>query len=73
MKKQPLKTTSKKISSKVTAAFGKNSKVASTFDDFKTAVLVISLLGNAVVLISWLVLHVTTQYDEQIATFLFVR
>jgi hypothetical protein len=45
----------------------------STLDDLKSALLVVSLTINATLLIGWLMLQVTTQYDVQIATLLFIR
>ncbi|RYX78414.1 hypothetical protein EON76_05970 [bacterium] len=44
-----------------------------TDQDLKTAILVVSLLINAFVLVGWILLQVTTVYDTQIAAFLFVR
>ena len=44
-----------------------------TDQDLKTAILVVSLLINAFVLVGWILLQVTTVYDTQIASFLFVR
>lgn len=41
--------------------------------DFKNAVLIVSLLVNVLVLIAWLTLKVTSQFDHQIAFFLFYR
>ena len=41
--------------------------------DFKNAVLIVSLLVNAFVLIGWVTLQVTTYYDAQVAAFLFAR
>ena len=46
---------------------------ASTLNDVKNAVLFISLLINAGIFIGWLILRVTTQYDQQVYNFLFVR
>jgi len=46
---------------------------ASTLNDVKSAVLVISLLLNLAVFIFWLVLKVTSMYDDQVADFLFNR
>jgi len=44
-----------------------------TAEDVKTALLVVSLVINVFILIGWITLQVTHQYDAQIATFLFVR
>ena len=46
---------------------------ASTTNDFKNAVLLVSLTLNAAVFIGWLILRVTTEYDAQVYNFLFVR
>lgn len=46
-------------------------RVPTTGDDVKNALLVVSLVINAVVLISWITLQVTSKYDEQVAKFLF--
>jgi len=48
-------------------------RTPTTLDDFKSALLTVSLLANAFVLVGWIALQVTTQYDLQVATFLFVR
>ncbi|OGL21509.1 hypothetical protein A2707_05745 [Candidatus Saccharibacteria bacterium RIFCSPHIGHO2_01_FULL_45_15] len=44
-----------------------------TDQDLKTAILVVSLFINAFVLVGWILLQVTTVYDFQVATFLFIR
>ncbi|HSW77909.1 MAG TPA: hypothetical protein VLG36_03865 [Candidatus Chromulinivoraceae bacterium] len=41
--------------------------------DLKTAVLIVSVVANLFVLTAWIALQVTTQYDGQIANFLFTR
>jgi len=41
--------------------------------DLKTAVLIVSVVVNLFVLTTWIALQVTTQYDGQIASFLFTR
>ena len=46
---------------------------ASTLNDIKTAVLLVSLTLNLAVFIGWLVLRFTTAYDQQVFDFLFVR
>jgi hypothetical protein len=54
-----------------------NEQVISSFNqteqDAKNAILIVSLLVNAFVLIGWVTLQVTSMYDAQIATFLFTR
>lgn len=41
--------------------------------DLVAAVLIVSVVINLFVLISWLMLQVTTHYDAAVASFLFVR
>lgn len=41
--------------------------------DLRTAVLIVSVIANLFVFTAWLTLQVTTQYDAQIANFLFTR
>lgn len=41
--------------------------------DLKNSVLVVSLVGNLIVLTAWIALQVTSQYDSQLATFIFGR
>jgi hypothetical protein len=48
-------------------------RVPTTFDDFKSAALVVSLTINLAVFVGWLTLRVTTQYDEQVFSMLFIR
>jgi hypothetical protein len=45
-------------------------RVPTTGDDVKSALLVVSLVINAVVLIGWITLQVTSKYDEQVTQFL---
>ena len=47
--------------------------VDQTTQDFKNAVLVVSLVVNAFILIAWITLQATTMYDGQVAAFLFAR
>ncbi len=44
-----------------------------TDQDAKNALLIVSLIINAFILIGWITLQVTTIYDAQVATFLFAR
>jgi hypothetical protein len=60
----------KKVSTKTTQTA---IRVPSTFEDVKTALLVVSLVINLAVFIFWLVLRVTSKYDEQVFNFLFTR
>jgi hypothetical protein len=46
---------------------------SSTMNDIKTAVLLVSLAINLAIFIGWLILRVTTMYDQQVFNFLFVR
>lgn len=41
--------------------------------DLTFSILVVSILINLFVLVGWILLQVTTQYDAQLAQFLFVR
>jgi hypothetical protein len=41
--------------------------------DLKTAVLIVSIVANLFIFTAWIALQVTTQYDIQIASFLFNR
>jgi hypothetical protein len=41
--------------------------------DLKNSVLVVSVVANLFVLTAWIALQVTTQYDTQLASFLFTR
>lgn len=41
--------------------------------DAKNALLIVSLIVNAFVLIGWITLQVTNIYDAQVAAFLFTR
>jgi hypothetical protein len=58
----------KKASTKTTKG---GAVTAKTMQDFKSAVLVISVIINLMVFIGWLVIKVTSKYDEQVAQFLF--
>ena len=78
VKKTPSKTTKK--SSKSTKTTKKNlngwimaPRQASTMNDVKTAVLLVSLTINAFIFIGWLILKLTSVYDEQVYSFLFNR
>lgn len=48
-------------------------QVPATANDLKSALLVVSLAINLVVLIVWLILQVTTRYDDQLAAMIFLR
>ncbi|MFZ1360858.1 MAG: hypothetical protein WAS27_02440 [Candidatus Saccharimonadales bacterium] len=44
-----------------------------TTQDFKHALLIVSLIANMFILIAWITLQATTIYDGQVAMFLFAR
>lgn len=48
-------------------------RVPTTSDDAKTAILIISLALNVAIFIGWVILRVTSKYDEQVFNFLFTR
>jgi hypothetical protein len=48
-------------------------QVSHMSQDLKTAVLIVSVVANLFIFTAWLALQVTTQYDNQIASFLFNR
>lgn len=47
--------------------------VSQMSQDLKTAVLIVSVLANLFVFTTWIALQVTTEFDTQIANFLFNR
>ncbi|MFZ2126301.1 MAG: hypothetical protein WAV04_02200 [Candidatus Microsaccharimonas sp.] len=48
-------------------------RVSTTFDDFKSAALLVSLMINVAVFVGWLAIKLTTEYDDQVVTLLFSR
>lgn len=62
--------TTKKVTSADVAVLDIHSQ---TNLDFKNSVLIVSLLVNVLVLVAWLMLKVTSQFDHQIAFLLFYR
>jgi hypothetical protein len=48
-------------------------QVSNMSQDLKSAVLIVSVVANLFIFTAWVALQVTTQYDTQIATFLFNR
>lgn len=42
-------------------------------EDLKHSVLIVSIVANLFILTAWILLQVTTRYDNQIASFLFTR
>ena len=68
------KTSTKKSISNTKRTIGSvGNRIPTTMDDFKAALLVVSLLANAFILVGWLAIRLTNQYDLQVATFLFAR
>jgi len=49
------------------------SRVPSFNDDFKNALLIVSLVINLAVFVIWLALRVTDSYDQQVLTFFLNR
>jgi hypothetical protein len=67
-------TTTKNTKKQTLSTSVKGEAVYSTLrDDVKNSLLVLSLIVNLYIFTLWLVLQVTTQYDAQIANFLFTR
>jgi len=46
---------------------------ASTMNDTKNAILIVSLTINVAIFVAWLILKLTTAYDQQVFDFLFTR
>ncbi len=44
-----------------------------TAEDFRNALLVVSIFVNLIVLVFWIILQVTTQHDYEIASLIFNR
>ena len=65
--KKKTNTTDNIASEQVLPAFNQ------TDQDVKNALLIVSLLVNAFILIGWITLQVTTVYDAEVAAFLFTR
>jgi len=47
--------------------------MSSMSHDLKTALLIVSVVANLFIFTAWVALQVTTQYDAQVASFLFNR
>jgi hypothetical protein len=62
-----------KKQAKKTMAMKSGPRTVNTWDDVKTAVLLVSLGINVAIFIGWVALRVTTEYDQQVFNFLFVR
>jgi membrane-associated PAP2 superfamily phosphatase len=41
--------------------------------DFKNSLFIVSIVANLVILTAWIALQVTTQFDSQLANFIFNR
>jgi len=67
------KTKTAKKESNIEAAAMEAVQTSHMSQDLKSAVLVVSVVANLFVFTAWLALQVTTQYDSQIAGFLFNR
>lgn len=70
---QKTKKTTKKESKKKLSGWVMAPRKASTLNDVKTAVLLVSLTINAAFFIAWLILRLTTVYDAQVYSILFNR
>ncbi|MDB5180022.1 MAG: hypothetical protein JWN12_654 [Candidatus Saccharibacteria bacterium] len=70
---QKTKKTTKRALKKTFSGWMLAPRKASTLNDVKTAVLLVSLTINAVFFIAWLILRLTTMYDAQVYNILFVR
>jgi hypothetical protein len=70
-------TTKKPVASKkqaiATVAATPVSSTTQSDEDAKNALLIVSLAVNIFVLVAWVTLQVTSAYDYQVASFLFVR
>ncbi len=73
MAKKIAKKTTKKLNKKMLAGWVPAPREASTLNDVKTAILLVSLTLNLAVFIGWLILRLTTIYDAQVYNFLFNR
>ncbi|MDB5160159.1 MAG: hypothetical protein JWO99_422 [Candidatus Saccharibacteria bacterium] len=73
MVKATSKKTTKKTAKKALTGWFPAPRQASTLNDVKTAILLVSLTLNLVVFIAWLILRMTTVYDQQVYDFLFNR
>lgn len=63
-------TKPKKIQKKVSRLSG---RILTPTDDFKTATLLVSVTINLAIFVGWLVIKLSTEYDNQVASFLFDR
>lgn len=72
VKKTTKKTTKQAVRRFAGPWFG-GQREASSLNDAKNAILLVSILINLGVFIGWLALRVTNIYDDQVANFLFSR
>ncbi len=70
-KKTLKKTKRQKAPTGLGAWFTSGPREPSTLNDVKNAILLVSLTINLAVFIGWLLLKLTTAYDEQVVQFLF--
>ena len=73
MVKATSRKTTKKTPRKGIATWLPAPRQASTLNDVKTALLLVSLTINVALFIGWLALRLTTVYDQQVYNFLFSR
>lgn len=73
MTKQTKKTSKTTQAKQVDVAIEEPVATLQTSQDFKTALLVVSVGINLFIFITWLLLQVTTQFDAQVVSFLFSR
>jgi hypothetical protein len=73
MVKKTTKKTVKKATKKSFDSWFMAPRKASTMNDVKTALLLVSLVINLAIFVGWLALRLTTAYDHQVFNFLFVR
>jgi len=71
MVKKTVTKTTKKTSGKKSAT--PSTRVVTTADDVKMAILLVSVTINVAVFIAWLAIKITTKYDAQVMQFLFDR
>lgn len=70
---QKIKKTAKKAPKKDLSGWIMAPRKASTMNDVKTAVLLVSVTINLAFFIAWLILRLTTVYDAQVYNILFHR
>lgn len=69
--KEKTNTTKNEVTTETAA---ETSVVASSMtQDLKNSILIVSVVANLFIFTTWVMLQVTTQYDSQLANFLFNR